>query len=412
MPTAAQFERLRLQALAELEPLKEELRERARRIAEREAELEDARAGEQHGRGGARAARPRPRGGRARRARGARRTGPHARPAREGARPSRAGARGRRPDPRPGLRRLQRGLRSLRRETPQTAGARTVSPNDAVVSPPTNPVDPPDLELFPTVRRLLGLWREQWRLVAIGLVCALATTVLALAIPILISRAIDNAIVPKKTGALVPYLGAILVLAALRLFTNYTRRYATSRVGIRIEARMRELLYGGYLRFPRAFYDRHATGQVISRATNDLYPIRYFIGWGMVQGDPEHADDRRRRDRAARRRLAARADHLHRDAADRLARVALRAHRDADLAARAGAQGRRDRGLRRGRRRDPDGAGVRARGRRARALHHARRGAARHDAASRRSSRRSSSRASSSCRRSPSRRCCTSAGAR
>src|SRR5438105_5828828 len=36
--------------------------------------------------------------------------------------------------------------------------------------------------------------------------------------------------------------------------------------------------------FPRPFYDRHATGQVLSRATNDLYPIRYFIGWGLVQG--------------------------------------------------------------------------------------------------------------------------------
>lgn len=41
--TGAEFERLRLQALAELEPLKEELRERARRIAEREAELEEGR---------------------------------------------------------------------------------------------------------------------------------------------------------------------------------------------------------------------------------------------------------------------------------------------------------------------------------------------------------------------------------
>ena len=47
---------------------------------------------------------------------------------------------------------------------------------------------------------------------------------------------------------------------------------------------MRELLYGAYLRFPRAFYDLHPTGQVVSRATNDLYPVRYFIGWGMVQG--------------------------------------------------------------------------------------------------------------------------------
>jgi DNA repair exonuclease SbcCD ATPase subunit len=36
---AIEFDRARLDALAELEPLKEELRERARRIAEREAEL-------------------------------------------------------------------------------------------------------------------------------------------------------------------------------------------------------------------------------------------------------------------------------------------------------------------------------------------------------------------------------------
>jgi ABC-type multidrug transport system fused ATPase/permease subunit len=47
---------------------------------------------------------------------------------------------------------------------------------------------------------------------------------------------------------------------------------------------MRELLYSAYLHFPRAFFDRHPTGQVVSRATNDLFPIRYFIGWGMVQG--------------------------------------------------------------------------------------------------------------------------------
>src|ERR1700758_1525774 len=47
---------------------------------------------------------------------------------------------------------------------------------------------------------------------------------------------------------------------------------------------MRELLSEAYLRYPRAFYDRHPTGRVLSRATNDLYPIRYFIGWGLVQG--------------------------------------------------------------------------------------------------------------------------------
>ena len=43
------------------------------------------------------------------------------------------------------------------------------------------------------------------------------------------------------------------------------------------------MLYDAYLRYPRAFYDRHATGEVISRATNDIYPVRYFMGWGVVQ---------------------------------------------------------------------------------------------------------------------------------
>ncbi|HKD94407.1 MAG TPA: ABC transporter ATP-binding protein [Gaiellaceae bacterium] len=145
-------------------------------------------------------------------------------------------------------------------------------------------VDPPDLGMLPTFRRLLGLWKEQWKLGVFALSCSLVYTLISITIPILIQQAIDNAIVPHKESELPPYIAAIGGLALLRFFINFNRRYATARIGIRIEARMRELLYQAYLRYPRAFYDRHATGQVLSRATNDLYPIRYFIGWGLVQG--------------------------------------------------------------------------------------------------------------------------------
>ncbi len=138
--------------------------------------------------------------------------------------------------------------------------------------------------MLPTLRRLLSLWREQGRWVALGLVCALAYTTLSLAIPALIQRAIDRAIVPGHSSRLWPYVVAILALSLIRFGVNFTRRSATARIGVHIEARMRELLYDAYLSFPRAFFDRHSTGQVVSRATNDLYPIRYFIGWGMVQG--------------------------------------------------------------------------------------------------------------------------------
>src|SRR3954452_5415393 len=146
-----------------------------------------------------------------------------------------------------------------------------------------NPVDPPDLGMLPTFRRLLRLWRNEWRLGLLGLSLALLYTAISITIPLTIQRAVDNAIVTDKKP-LWPYIVLIIVLASVRFAGNFTRRFATARIGIRIEAKMRELLYSAYLGYPRAFYDRHATGQVLSRATNDLYPIRYFIGWGLVQG--------------------------------------------------------------------------------------------------------------------------------
>ncbi|HEY2371925.1 MAG TPA: ABC transporter ATP-binding protein [Gaiellaceae bacterium] len=146
-----------------------------------------------------------------------------------------------------------------------------------------NPVDPPDLGLLPTFRRLLRLWWAERRLGLLGLALAFCYTLISIAIPLISQRAIDDSIVSHE-NPLWPYVMAIAALATLRFVVNFSRRFATARIGIRIEARMRELLYTAYLRFPRAFYDRHATGQVLSRATNDLYPIRYFIGWGLVQG--------------------------------------------------------------------------------------------------------------------------------
>src|SRR4051794_1144428 len=145
--------------------------------------------------------------------------------------------------------------------------------------------DPPDYELRATVRRLGGVWREQWKLTALGLAYAFVYSALSLVIPILVARAIDDSIVNHERP-LWPQLVAITALALVRAGINFLRRYATSRVGVGVEARMRQLLYIAYLRFPRAFYDVHPTGQVVSRATNDLYPIRYFIGWGMVAGAP------------------------------------------------------------------------------------------------------------------------------
>ena len=239
-------------------------------------------------------------------------------------------------------------------------------------------VDPPDYPPWPTARRLTPIWWGQRSLVLLALFCALIYVALSLGIPILIQRAIDDAIVPGDPSDVWPYVIAIMVLAAIRFWINYTRRYATARIGVRIEAQLREMLFAGYLRFPRAFFDRHATGQVVSRATNDLYPIRYFIGWGVVQAVQSAMMIVGGAIVLALDQPAADAVHGSGDTADRVRRLALRPPGDADLAPGAGAQGRRHRGGGRGRRRHRDGAGVRPRGRRPHALRRQGAGGARH----------------------------------
>ena len=155
---------------------------------------------------------------------------------------------------------------------------------DAPAASTMNPVDPQDYRPWPTVRRLLPLWWDERGYAILALACALVYTTFSLIIPILIQRAIDNAMVPHKIDNLRVYVAAIMVFAVLR--PGSTSPAATRRRGS-ASASKRDCAScstQGYLRFPRAFYDRHPTGQVVSRATNDLFPVRYFIGWGVVQG--------------------------------------------------------------------------------------------------------------------------------
>ena len=69
--------------------------------------------------------------------------------------------------------------------------------------------DPPDLTFRPTARGLFRLWRDEWRLASLGLLAALGVTITTLAIPLLVQRAIDHAIVPRDASKLWPYLGGI-----------------------------------------------------------------------------------------------------------------------------------------------------------------------------------------------------------
>ena len=60
------------------------------------------------------------------------------------------------------------------------------------------------------------------------------------------------------------------------------RRLISGRQALGIERDMREGLYAHLLRLSFGFYDRHQTGQLMSRATIDLQSVRFFLGFGLI----------------------------------------------------------------------------------------------------------------------------------
>ena len=60
------------------------------------------------------------------------------------------------------------------------------------------------------------------------------------------------------------------------------RRLISGRQALGVEFDMRNALYAKLLRLSFGFYDRHQTGQLLSRATVDLQTVRFFLGYGLV----------------------------------------------------------------------------------------------------------------------------------
>ena len=60
------------------------------------------------------------------------------------------------------------------------------------------------------------------------------------------------------------------------------RRFISGKQALAVEWDMRDALYARLLRLSFGFYDRHQTGQLMSRATVDLQTIRFFLGYGLI----------------------------------------------------------------------------------------------------------------------------------
>jgi ATP-binding cassette subfamily B multidrug efflux pump len=130
--------------------------------------------------------------------------------------------------------------------------------------------------------RLLLPYLYQYRPALLwGLVWLLATDLLGLMLPWMLKQGIDA--VQQGSYRLLVVASALLAGAALiRFGTRLLSRFAFLRTACRIEVDLRRDLLSRLLSRDASFFDRHRTGDLLSRFTNDLSNIRTMAGFGLL----------------------------------------------------------------------------------------------------------------------------------
>jgi len=128
------------------------------------------------------------------------------------------------------------------------------------------------------VRRLLTYVLRYRRKFALGLVCVVITRAVALAGPAVLGVAVDDltrGVTRGKLGAYGALLLAIGLVGGIFLFLQRRILIGASRD---IEYDMRNDFFAHLQKLPLAYFQSHRTGDLMSRATNDLSAVRMMIG--------------------------------------------------------------------------------------------------------------------------------------
>jgi ABC-type multidrug transport system fused ATPase/permease subunit len=137
----------------------------------------------------------------------------------------------------------------------------------------------PHLRIFWRLLGFLGPYR--WSL-AVSIVLAFGSQAASIGLIRLTQSVIDEAIRPRDERMLLVLVGVIAALGAVKALLMVGRRFISGRQALGVEFDMRNALYVHLLRLSFGFYDRHQTGQLMSRATVDLQGVRFFLGYGLI----------------------------------------------------------------------------------------------------------------------------------
>jgi ATP-binding cassette subfamily B protein len=132
--------------------------------------------------------------------------------------------------------------------------------------------------MSPAARRLLGYVARYRRSFLLGLVCGIVATLISLTGPWVLKHAIDDLRSGVTTEKLRLYAALMLALALVGGVFRFLTRRIIIGASRDIEYDLRNDFFAHLQRFPMAFFQQRRTGDLMSRATNDLSAVRMMVG--------------------------------------------------------------------------------------------------------------------------------------
>jgi ATP-binding cassette subfamily B protein len=127
-------------------------------------------------------------------------------------------------------------------------------------------------------RRLLPYFRPYLKGVVWGLVLVVISNVFTIAGPLLLKLAIDSLTESLSRDLIVRYAVLIVAVAVVGGGARFGMRQLLNSISRRIETDLRDDLFDHLLHLPPEFYDGWRTGDLMSRATNDVLAVRQVAG--------------------------------------------------------------------------------------------------------------------------------------
>ena len=128
------------------------------------------------------------------------------------------------------------------------------------------------------VRRLLDYVVRYRRKFVLGLACVVITRAVALAGPTVLGYAIDDLTRTVTRFKLAGYGAALLGIGLAGGVFMFLQRRILIGASRDIEYDMRNDFFAHLEKLPLAYFQAHRTGDLMSRATNDLNAVRMMIG--------------------------------------------------------------------------------------------------------------------------------------